>query len=327
MIRIVAIAVVMIFMGKMSTHAQDLAKKDIGAAITTIALLIEDNYVFATKGKSIAAYLQQEYKNGLFDGIASWKAFDSAATKCLQQFSHDGHLYVRNDRQKVKELLAAQKNMPESDESASFSYDPFFHGPAAIQNNFGFSEVKILEANTGYIKLSEINISAKSLPVLYAAMAFVSNTRALIIDLRNNGGGGSEVGEVLQSFFLPGNTPLLEFKTRNGRSNLKKTVLWLTEQKYDHPLFIIVNKGTASAAEAFAYTLQNSKRATIIGQPSAGAANMNSWYVVNEHIFVSVSTAAPTIPGTDISWEQKGVQPDHVVQVDEEIEFILKRLR
>jgi hypothetical protein len=309
------------------SRAQDLSKKEMGVAITSIAKLIEDKYVFAVKGKAIATYILQEHRNGRFDQIANWKAFDSAMTHCLQHFSHDGHLYVRNNPQTVKELLLAQNKVSDSNEAASFSYDPFYYGAAAIKKNFGFSEVKVLEDNTGYIKLSEINISAKSLPVLYATMAFISNTRALIIDLRNNGGGGSEIGEVLQSFFLPGNTPLLEFKTRNGQSSLERTVLWLTEQKYDHPLFIIVNKGTASAAEAIAYTLQKGKRATIIGQPSAGAANMNSWYVVNEHIYVSVSTAAPTIPGTELSWEQKGVQPDQVVQIGEEIEHILKRLK
>ena len=319
--------VIVITLSTLSSHAQSLSKKEMDAAITSIAKLIGDNYVSAEKGKSISAYILQEYRNGRFDRIPSWKAFDSATTQCLQRFSHDGHLYVRNNQQRVKELLLAQKNVPDSNEAASFSYDPFYYGPAAIKKNFGFSEVRILEDNTGYIKLSEINISAKSLPVLYATMAFVSNTRALIIDLRNNGGGGSEVGEVLQSFFLPGDTPLLEFKTRNGESRLERTVLWLTEKKYDHPLFIIVNKGTASAAEAFAFTLKNCKRATIIGQPSAGAANMNSWYVVNDHIYVSVSTAAPTIPGTETTWEQKGVQPDHIVQSGGEIEYILERFK
>ncbi|HTE28235.1 S41 family peptidase [Flavitalea sp.] len=325
--RIFAFIILITLMSSVSSRAQNLSKKEMDAAISSIAKLIENNYVFEAKGKTIATYILQEYRNGRFDRIANWKAFDSVTTQCLQRFSHDGHLYVRNDPQTVKDLLLAQKDTPDSNEAAAFSYDPFYYGAAAIKKNFGFSEVRVLEDNTGYIKLSEINISAKSLPVLYATMEFVSNTRALIIDLRNNGGGGSEVGEVLQSFFLPGNTPLLEFKTRNGQSRLEQTVLWLTEKRYDHPLFIIVNKGTASAAEAFAYSLQNCKRATIIGQPSAGAANMNSWYVVNDHIYVSVSTAAPTIPGTERSWEQKGVQPDHVVQSGDEIEYILKRFK
>ena len=308
--------------GSITGFSQSLSKKELESAITTIAKLVNDNYVFPKKGKRIATHLLQEYKNGRFNQVKDWNTFDSITTQCLRSFSHDGHLYVHNDSKTVKELLAAQSQAVDSNSTEQFSYDPFYYGPQAIEKNFGFCEVKILKENIGYIKLSEINISTKSLPVLFAAMEFISNTKALVIDLRDNGGGGSELGPVLHSFFLPKGIPLLEFKTRNGPSRIDKTVLWLTEKKYDNPLFIIVNKGTASAAEEFAYSLQNKKRAKIIGQRSAGAANMNSWYVVNEQIYVSVSTAAPTLPGTEESWEQKGIQPDHIIENGNEIEFI-----
>jgi C-terminal processing protease CtpA/Prc len=108
---------------------------------------------------------------------------------------------------------------------------------------------------------------------------------------------------------------------------MDRTVLWLTEKKYDNPLYLIINKEAASAAKAFAYSLQNRKRAIIVGKPSAGAANMNSWYVVNDQIYVSVSTAAPTLPGTEESWEQKGIHPDQMVEDGIAIEYILRRLK
>ena len=303
---------------------QSFSKKEVESAITTIAKLIDDLYVFPEKGKRIASHLLQQYKKGEFSQIKDWKAFDSVITKDLRSFSHDGHLYVRNDPKIVKELLAAESHTTDSSSTEQFSFDPFYYGAEAIRNNFGFREVRILEGNIGYVKLSEINISAKSLPVLFAAMDFTANTQALVIDLRDNGGGGSDVGPVFESFFLPKDIPLLEFKTRNGSGRLDKTVSWLTKEKYDNPLFIVVNSGTASAAEAYAYSLQSKGRAKVIGQPSAGAANMNSWYVVNEQIFVSISTAAPTLPGTEESWEQTGIQPDHIVENGTEIEFIQK---
>ena len=306
--------------------AQNLSKKEIASTVASIANLINENYVFATKGKTISEYLLREYKNGKFNQINDWEMLSDEVTICLQNFANDGHLYVKNDPKKVKELLEANNKKANPDSSKQFTYDPFYFGAAAVEKNFGFREIKIFDGNIGYIKLSEINISEKSLPVLYATMQFIANTKAVIIDLRDNGGGGSDVGAVFESFFLPKGIPLLEFKTRNGRTEVSKTVTWLTEKKYDNPLFIIVNKKTASAAEAFAFSLQNNKRAVIIGQQSTGAANMNSWYAVNNNLYLSVSTAAPTIPGTKESWEQKGVQPNHVVENGSEIEFIQKLL-
>ena len=90
-------------------------------------------------------------------------------------------------------------------------------------------------------------------------------------------------------------------------------------------MFIIINKNTSSAAEAFTFALQ-ARRAEVVGQPSAGAAHMNSWYVVNDEIYVSVSTGAPTLPGTDTSWERRGVQPDHTVAEGDEIEFVMRKV-
>lgn len=306
---------------------QGLSNNEVKSAVVAIAKLVDSSYVFPEKGKRIANHLLKEYKSGKFSSVRDWDTFASLATTCLGDFSHDGHLYVRNDAKTVKDLLMSQKQMETPDSAGDFSQDPFYYGSDAIEKNFGFREVRILEGNIGYIKISEINISAKSLPVLFAAMEFTSNAKALVIDLRDNGGGGSELGPVFHSFFLAKDIPLLEFKTRNGPGRMDKTVPWLMEKKYNNPLFIIINNGTASAAEEFAYSLQNKKRATIVGQRSAGAANMNSWYAVNEHIYVSVSTAAPALPGTEESWEQKGVQPDHVVKRGAELEFIADLLK
>lgn len=308
--------IIMIIIGSCSFAKAQLSEKETGPVIEKTAQLIKEHYVFEEKGAKIAAHLVSKYKEGAFRNATSPKIFDSLVTKILRDYSQDGHLFFRYD----PETASAQKTAEAGD-----GEDLYFYGPKASENNFGFREVKVLDGNIGYIKLSEINISEKSLPILYASMRFVANTKALIIDLQNNGGGGSNIGSVFESYFLPKNTTLLEFKSRTGKTEIDKTVPWLTEEKYNKPVYILVNGGTASAAEAFAYVLQANKKATIVGQVSAGAANMNTFYPVNGLYFVSVSTAAPTLPGTQNSWEHKGIQPDHVTTPGEEIKFIKER--
>ncbi len=298
-------------------YNQGPSSGEVESAIKTMSGIIDDNYVFPAKGEKIRKHLLQELKKGRFKHVMTWNALDSISTKVLRDFSGDGHMYVKNDPAMVKEL-SRTKNDVEGDSGD----DQFYYGVDAVKNNFGFNEVKLLEGNIGYIKLSQINISEKSLPVLSASMQFIANTKSLVIDLQNNHGGGSSIGSVFESYFLPKETPLLEFKNREGKNHMVKTVGWLLDPKYDKPLYIMINNGTASAAEAFAFALQFRKRAIIVGQRSAGGAHMNSWYPVNEHLYISVSTGAPTIPGTEISWEQKGIQPDHVVEAGQEIVFI-----
>ncbi len=303
----------------LSLFAQEtpVGSKEIRPAVEKIAAQLRAHYVFEAKGGQIAAQWEAACKRGALDQVKSWKAFDSIGTKLLRSIGHDGHLYVRYDTALARSLQQVRTDSagePEDDDVL------FFGGQAARDRNYGFEEVRILPGNLGYIKLSQFNISVKSLAVAYAAMQLVANTRALIIDLRENHGGGSNIGPVMESYFLPANKPLLEIKNRAGSMETMKTVPWLTQEKYKGPLYILVSKTTASAAEAFTFTLQANKRATVVGQRSAGAANMNTFYPVNDHVYVSISTAAPTLPGTTVNWEHEGVQPDRVTAVGQELQ-------
>ena len=301
-------------------------KQEVTKIVTKIACLIDSNYVFENKGRSISDSLLRKVRQNELVNIKDWRILADSLTIIIQKLSNDGHMYVRNEPETVKKIIDAE-NKKDNQIKSKPTEDPFFYGPDALANNFGFSEVKILKGNYGYIKLSEINISKKSLPTLYSAMQFISHTQALIIDLSNNGGGGSDIGAVLESFFLPGNIPLLEFVSRNGEKHIERTITWLTEKKYDNPIFIIINNRTASAAEAFVFSMKKQNRASIIGKRSSGAAHMNSWYAVNHSLFISISTGAPTIPGTETSWEKVGIAPDFEVDAGKEIEFILSKLK
>lgn len=287
--------------------AQGLTADSRNAAIKSIARHIAANYVYPEKGGQIASHIQAANFKGQFDKATSWKEFDEMVTKELRAFSNDGHLYVKYDPEAVKELKKPTVSSEEKNSMISLVDD----------SKSTITESKVLDQNVGYLKLTEIRINKSNLEDLYSHMRKMEGTKALIIDLRDNGGGGSEAGAVLESYFLPAGTPTLRFTTRDGNYTTDSTVTWLKEKTYDKPVFIIVNNRTVSAAEAFAFVLQQNKRAKVVGERSAGAANMNSWYAIDDENFVSVSTAAPTVAGKNISWEQTGIQPDIRVKKDD----------
>ena len=293
---------------------QKITAEDRNAAIQTIAKQIAANYVYPEKGGQIASHIQTANFKGAFNRAATWQEFDELVTTELRLFSKDEHLYVKYDPDLVKGL----KNPGIAEDSKGHISSESSPNTPMIQ------ESKVLDGNVGYLKITTISIRKNNLQELYDAMKKMQGTKALIIDLRDNGGGGSEVGAVLESFFLPEAKPTLQFTKRDGNFTVDSTVSWLKEKKYESPVYILVNRKTASAAEAFAFVLQQNKRAKIVGERTAGAAYMNSWYAVDDENFVSVSTAAPSIPGKNISWELSGVQPDIKVKKADALEVAVR---
>lgn len=285
-----------------TAYGQTVTSAEKQVVIRQSAQLLEQHYVYPDKGKALAAALLQQEKQ-LTKGTDSVKVFAKAITGILQQMVKDGHVFMRYNPEFVKELKSRQ-------EKADSAKDPFYDDERAARTNYGFMEVKILPDAIGYIRLAEINLSPKSVDLLKAAMTLVQRTKALILDLRDNGGGGSAIGLVLEGYFVKAGTPLLEVKSRDGKNELMKAEALSGTQAYERPLYILVNNHTASAAEAIAFELQRLKRAVIVGQRSAGGAHMNELFPIGDGFLLSVSTAAPVFPGTDRSWELTGVQPD-----------------
>ena len=80
--------------------------------------------------------------------------------------------------------------------------------------------------------------------------------------------------------------------------------------RLDVPLYILIDGRTASAAESTAYTLQAAKRAIVVGEPSAGAANPGGEFPAGDGFFVFISTSTTVNPITGTNWEDSGVKPD-----------------
>ncbi len=146
------------------------------------------------------------------------------------------------------------------------------------------------------------------------ALAATGPLDGVIIDLRQNGGGFiSELNTMLGLFIDGGNGGYdVTLQGRNANRIVSGQVLAALKGK---PVFVLTSSGSESASERFAAVMQDYKRATILGTPSAG--NTETVYphdiVFGSRLMLAQATYVRTDGKTSL--EDKGVQPDTVLDV------------
>jgi len=82
-------------------------------------------------------------------------------------------------------------------------------------------------------------------------------------------------------------------------------------------VYVLTSSHTGSAAEEFAYNLKNLKRATIVGERTAGGANPGDMVRLGDHFAAFIANGRAINPVTKTNWEGVGVEPDVAVSADE----------
>ncbi|HVE77972.1 MAG TPA: S41 family peptidase [Gemmatimonadaceae bacterium] len=132
----------------------------------------------------------------------------------------------------------------------------------------------LLDAETGYLRITDFD-NDRAADEVHDAIGTLQRRgmRRLVLDLRDNGGGIVTEAAKVAGEFLPAGTllytmggrrPDLADTGRVGRS------FWSRERRF--PVVVLVNAGTASAAELVAGALQDHDRAVIVGRPTFGKA-------------------------------------------------------
>ena len=81
----------------------------------------------------------------------------------------------------------------------------------------------------------------------------------------------------------------------------------------DKPVYVLTSKQTGSAAEEFAYDIQQLKRGTVVGGSTWGGANPGDFLPIDAHFAIFVPTGAAVNPVSGTNWEGVGVKPDVAV--------------
>jgi C-terminal processing protease CtpA/Prc len=149
-----------------------------------------------------------------------------------------------------------------------------------------------------------------------SAMGKIRGHKAAILDLRGNPGGYVMALERLAGYFFDHDVKIAELK---GRKEMKPQMAKTRGDKmFKGQVVVLVDSESASAAEIFARLMQIEKRATILGDRSAGAVMQSRVYGHESGVdivaFWAVSvTMADVVMGDGKSLERVGVAPDELI--------------
>ncbi len=185
---------------------------------------------------------------------------------------------------------------------------------------------QMLENNIGYIRLSEFNAQSAGDVTKMLKDLSKDGMTSLILDLRNNPGGLLDSAIEICSLFIPEESLVVSTK---GRDKIQEQH-YITKKKplYPNmPVIILINRGSASASEIVAGTLQDYKRALVIGGNSFGKGSVQTIIPLSDGNALRLTIAKYYLPSgrtiaqrTEKKDIKRGLDPDIKIEVSPETE-------
>ena len=278
-----------------------VSTEELQTLLDSITVIVPQYYISPEIGKQIADRIQTKYNKGHYLGITNPRVLSDSLSADLRAINGDLHMSMnyRSPRER------SSSNAPSIQINET--------GP---WTNYGLSELKVLDGNIGYLKIKHFTqhqyLEAIK-PVIASAFETLKNTDALIIDVRDNGGGFEEMVAHYISYFFDSETPihLSDYRCtlHNHIYGVSTDPNILGTKLPSIKLYVLTNANTGSAAESFAYMLKHLGRATIIGEITAGAGNGASVHEINKRFSIQVSSEETINAITKTSFEKVGVIP------------------
>ncbi|MGB9742701.1 MAG: S41 family peptidase [candidate division WOR-3 bacterium] len=141
-----------------------------------------------------------------------------------------------------------------------------------------------------YIRLADMSRVASGDVRKALDSLFGLGASKLILDLRYNGGGLLQEGKEVADLFLGPGKLIVRTKGRVPQTN--QDFVAETEDKYgDYPMVVLVNRGSASAAEIVAGALQDWERAVIVGDTTFGKGSVQTIHPLGSETGIKITTA------------------------------------
>ncbi|GIF74650.1 S41 family peptidase [Asanoa siamensis] len=196
----------------------------------------------------------------------------------------------------------------------------------------GVSAVRRLDGGIAHLDLNPVLFpTVVAGDTVTAAMTLVATADALVLDLRRCLGGEPSMVTFICSYLFGGEPVELSglFERTTGRVAQAWTLPYVPGRRFgpDKPVAVLVSGTTFSGGEQLAYDLQQTGRATLVGQRSRGGAHPRRAFRIDDHLELTVPVARSVSPVTGGNWEGTGVLPDVEATPDDTLPAALHLLR
>lgn len=280
-----------------------LAAPDRNQVIDQLVKSLNEHYVFADKARLMEKAVRGRQASGAYKDVTSAAKLAEALTADIRSVNNDQHLLVSY----------SERAIPEGPGGGHSPEERAAELAQLKSIGLGVERVERLPFNIGYLDFRVFARPEFSAQAIAAAMTLLSNTEALIIDLRRNGGGDPETVALLASYLLDSRVHLNDIHYRKGN---RVEQIW-TNDKVDgvrfggkKDVYILTSEDTFSAAEDFSYAMKHLKRAKIVGEKTAGGAHPGDFERLSAHFTAFIPNGRTVSKLTNGDWEGAGVAPD-----------------
>lgn len=285
------------------------APVDARAVVQRVRAIIAERYVLPERRAALDAVLAEGLSSGRYSG-SDPTALAERINADLARVGHDRHLNFAYDPQRAA-VLGARTPDGNDDQSG--------YERVVRRRNHGVAELKLLPGNIRYMDYRGFDwIGDESKAALETALRFLSGGDAIIIDLRQNGGGSPEAVQYLISHFMEADRPLVTFYMNGAPSpDRLATLRELTVPRMvGKPLYVLTSDRTASAAEEFTGHVGGYRLGELIGGNTAGAGFRNDLVAIEGGFVLSVSVGRAVLASTGRDWEAVGHAPTTATPVE-----------
>jgi hypothetical protein len=281
---------------------------------------LTEAYVFPEVAAKMEEAVRARLARGEYDQITSARQLCDKLTADLREVSKDKHLGMMYFKDVLHQPPKEPKGIGPEELERRGKQDRERRRKNGALVNYGFEKCERLHGNIGYLDFRMFADPEHAGETAAAAMAFLANTDALLVDMRQNGGGDPAMVAFMCSWFFEGDRPVHLNDIYNRRDNSTQqfwTLAYLPGRRYlDKDVYILTSRRTFSGAEEFTYNLKNLKRATVVGETTGGGAHPTDVHPINDHFAIRVPYARAINPITKTNWEGTGVTPDVACPAD-----------